>query len=86
MREITTKKEMKNFFEENLRKKQSLEDTYSILINQGYPKALINSVYNEFMEERIRKKQEQMAEQPKPEVEIISKEVPKKRRFFGLFR
>ena len=83
MREIESKKDMREYFKESFLKGQSLEETYSILVHQGYSRGLINESYNEFLKEaRARKEQIAKRDAPKPIIEIIEPEVQKKENFF----
>ena len=81
MRQIETKKEMREFFEDNLRRGQTVEEIYSILVSQGYPKSLINIGYNEAVAElRRRKELREKAEAPKKVIEEIEPIVEEKKK------
>lgn len=86
MRQIESKKEMVAFFEGNLEKGHSAEELYSILLNQGYSKMMINAGYNEATS-NIRKKKELQTQKDSPppqKIEIV--EGPgsgTKKSFFG---
>ncbi len=83
MREIESRKEMTAFFEKNLASGHEAEELYSILLNQGYPKSLINEGYNEATE-KMRKRKEVQAEKQIPVVEkAVPASVEKKQNFFG---
>jgi biopolymer transport protein ExbB/TolQ len=83
MREIESKREMTAFFEKNLASGREAEEIYSILLNQGYPKSLINAGYNEAAD-KIRKRKEAEAEKQRPVVEeAVPITVEKKQSFFG---
>ena len=89
MRQIESKKEMTEFFERNLFRGQEAEEIYSILLNQGYSKSMINECYNQALSNIRRKKDEErqkdMEEQRKNEVPMPEVVVDKKPGFFGKF-
>ncbi len=89
MRQIESKKEMVAFFESNLEKGHSAEELYSILLNQGYSKMMINAGYNEATS-NIRKRKELQAQKDSPppqKIEIVEgSDLGKKKGFFGRLR
>ncbi|MCR4327590.1 MAG: hypothetical protein NUV46_03350 [Nanoarchaeota archaeon] len=81
MRQIDSKKGMTAFFEKHLENGQNAEELYSVLLNQGYPKSIINDGYNQAL---INIRQKKEAETPKvetPEIEIVT-ETPERKSFF----
>ena len=86
MRQFESRKEMISFFEKNLSNGQNAEDLYTVLLNQSYPKSIINSCYNEAMSNLSKRKQgkieKDLLEQQKTQkVEVIIPE--KEPGFFG---
>ncbi|PJE81690.1 hypothetical protein COU58_01230 [Candidatus Pacearchaeota archaeon CG10_big_fil_rev_8_21_14_0_10_32_42] len=88
MRQIDSKKGMTEFFEKNLPKVQNAEEIYAVLLNQGYPKSMINEGYNQALTNIQKRKEVVMkteVSQPKMEIETFQPE--KKKSFFGrIFR
>jgi hypothetical protein len=85
MRDIESKKDMRDYIEDNLMRGISIEDIYQTLLSKGYLKSMINQSYEEVQKKRrsLREEKEKAVQQNNPQpIEIIA-EPPKKKSFFG---
>ncbi len=72
MRQIDSKKGMVKFFEDNLIAGRDAEELYTVLLNQGYLKSMINAGYNEAMSNIHKKKQAQAELSAPPKIEVVT--------------
>ncbi|MDP3966166.1 MAG: hypothetical protein Q8Q04_01400 [archaeon] len=80
MREIESRKDMVKFFERNLESGRDAGELYSVLLNQGYIKSMINEGYNQALANINKRKQKD--EIPQPKIEIVTTSTPEKKKGF----
>lgn len=81
MRQIDSKKGMTEFFEKNLQNGHDAEELYSVLLNQGYPKSMVNDGYNQALTNINKRKEASTPKVETPKIEVVT-ETPKKKGFF----